>query len=364
MNDILFQPFQLAGLELANRIVVSPMAQYSAKGDGHVTDWHVMHYGTLAVSGAALTILEATAVLPEGRVSPACLGLWDDAQTEGMKRIVASFRRSSSSGKVGIQLAHAGRKASVAVPWAGGAGLGPEEGGWALLGASDCPYPGRDVPHAPDEAELEQITQAYLEALRRAGEAGFDVIELHCAHGYLLNSFLSPLSNTRTDRYGGDLEGRMRYPLELFRRMRAAWPAQKPMGVRISAADWVEGGWTLEDSIIFAQRLKALGCDYVAASSGGSSPDQKITPGPGYQVPLAQGIREGAGCTVIAVGMLSDPQLANRVLEEGRADLIAIGRGMLFNPRWAWHACLELKGQMRVPEPYLRCHPSMRHLPR
>ncbi|TDR93308.1 NADH:flavin oxidoreductase/NADH oxidase [Enterovirga rhinocerotis] len=361
--DLLFQPFTLRDLTLPNRIVVSPMAQYSAGNDGHVTDWHLMHYGTFAASGAGLTVLEATAVLPEGRVSPNCLGVWDDAHIAGLKRVVDFFRRPAG-GMVGIQLAHAGRKASVAPPWTGVDALTSKDGGWAIWGASDCPYPGREAPIAPSPADLERIADAYVAAVGRADQAGFDLIELHCAHGYFLNNFLSPLSNTRQDEWGGDREGRMRYPLEIFRRLRAAWPAGKPMGVRISATEWVENGWDLEDSVVFSQRLKDLGCDYVALSSGGTSPDQKIAVGPGYQVPFSEEVRRRSGIPTVAVGMLSDPQLANDVLEAGQADLIAIGRGMLFNPRWAWHAAAELQGTMRVPPPYLRCHPSMRNLPR
>ena len=363
MNDLLFQPYRMRELTLPNRIVVSPMAQYSAQADGLATDWHLVHYGSLSLSGAALVIMEATAVVPEGRVSPCCLGLWDDAQVEGLRRIV-NFARRPNASYVGIQLAHAGRKASVAPPWLGGTALSEAEGGWKLWGSSTKPYPGRDEPICPDAEDLERIAQSYLAALRRANEAGFDLVELHAAHGYFLNTFLSPLSNSRDDKWGGDLEGRMRYPLEIFRRLRAAWPAEKPMGVRISVTDWVEGGWDIASSGVFAERLKALGCDYVAISSGGVSPDQKIAVGPAYQVPAAAQVRMQSGLPVMAVGMLSDPDLANRVLTEEKADLIAVGRGMLFNPRWAWHAGLTLKGEMRVADPYLRCHPSLRNLPR
>lgn len=363
MDDLLFQSYEMRGLKLPNRIVVSPMAQYSANADGLATDWHLVHYGNLSLSGAGLVILEATAVVPEGRVSPNCLGLWDDSQVAGLRRIVEFARRPNAS-YVGIQLAHAGRKASVTQPWLGGAALSQAEGGWGLWGASADPYPGRDEPICPDADDLERIAESYLAALRRADQAGFDLVELHAAHGYFLNTFLSPLSNFRDDPWGGDIEGRMRYPLEIFRRLRAAWPAEKPMGVRISVTDWVEGGWDIASSVLFAERLKALGCDYVAISSGGVSPDQKITVGPAYQVPAAAQVRTQSGLPVMAVGMLSDPDLANRVLTEEKADLIAVGRGMLFNPRWPWHAGLALKGQMRVADPYLRCHPSLRNLPR
>lgn len=359
----LFQPFALRDLALPNRIVVSPMAQYSAEQDGRVTDWHLMHYGTFAASGPGLTILEATAVLPEGRVSPKCLGLWDDGHIPGLRRIVDFFRRPAG-GRVGIQLAHAGRKAAVRPPWEGGAPLDGEGEGWPLWGASDCAYPGRRAPCAPTAGQLEQIADAYVAAAVRADAAGFDLIELHCAHGYFLNNFLSPLSNTRTDAWGGDREGRMRYPLEVFSRLRVIWPANKPLGVRISATEWVAGGWEIEDTVAFARRLKSLGCDYVALSSGGTSPDQKVAAGPGYQVPFAAEVRSRADVVTMAVGMLSDAGLANDVLRRGEADLVAVGRGMLFNPRWAWQAAVDLHGSLRVPPPYLRCHPDMRDLPR
>lgn len=363
MNDLLFTSFALRELTLPNRIVVSPMAQYSAGEDGRATDWHLVHYGNLAISGAGLVVVEATAVRPEGRVTSRCLGLWDDAHVDGLRRIV-SFARRPNAAFVGIQLAHAGRKASVTPPWTGGQALAREEGGWALWSASKVPYPGRELPVEPDEGQLEEIARDYLAALDRAEEAGFDLVELHAAHGYFLNTFLSPLSNGREDAWGGGLEGRMRYPLDIFRLLRARWPSGKPLGVRISVTDWVDGGWDVASSAILAARLKALGCDYVAISSGGISPDQKIAVGPGYQVPAAEVVRKQSGLTTMAVGMLSDPVLANRVLVEGKADLIAVGRGMLFDPRWAWRAALELKGDMRVPEPYLRCHPGMRNLPR
>lgn len=363
MHDLLFEPYELRSLTLPNRIVVSPMAQYSADTDGAATDWHLVHYGNLILSGAGLVILEATAVLPEGRVSPHCLGLWDDAHIDGLSKIVKFARRPKAS-YVGIQLAHAGRKASVKQPWLGGEPLAKDEGGWPLWGASSEPYSGREKPISPSAEDLDRIADSYVAALHRAEAAGFDLVELHAAHGYFLNTFLSPLSNLRDDEWGGDLEGRMRYPLEVFRRLRAAWPAEKPMGVRISVTDWVDGGWDVASSSVFAARLKQLGCDYVAISSGGISPDQKISVGPGYQVPHAAEVRSGSGLPVMAVGMLSDPELANQVLVDQKADLIAVGRGMLFNPRWPWHAGLVLKGDMRVADPYLRCHPSLRNLPR
>lgn len=363
MTDKLFQPYKLRSLALPNRIVVSPMAQFSADREGRATDWHHVHYGTLAVSGAGLVILEATAVRPEGRVSPCCLGIWDDGQIDGLRKVV-DFSRKSRGAFVGIQLAHAGRKGSVSTPWQGGHALSREEGGWPIWSSSNMPYPGREAPLEPDASQLEEITRSYVDSAQRADAAGFDLIELHAAHGYFLNAFLSPLSNGRSDMWGGSLENRMRFPLEVFRRLRDAWPSHKPLGVRISVTDWVDGGWDVASSSVFASRLRAFGCDYVAVSSGGVSPEQKVPVGPGYQVPAAAEVRSQSGIPIMAVGMLSDPELANRVLVEEKADLVAIGRGMLFNPRWAWHAGLALTGDIRIPDPYRRCHPDLRHLPR
>lgn len=362
-SSLLFTPYRLRQLDLANRIVVSPMAQYSADKAGRAGDWHLMHVGNLAVSGAALVILEATAVEPRGRVSPFCLGLWADDQMEGLRRIV-EFCRAHSRTKLGIQLAHAGRKASVQPPWLGGRGLSIDEGGWHLVGPCDTPYPGRPFPEPLDDAGMKAMIRHYVEAAQRANQIGFDLIELHCAHGYLLNTFLSPLSNKRQDKYGGSLENRMRFPLEVFEAIRAVWPQEKPLGVRISATDWVHGGWDAEDSMTFAKALAARGCDYIAASSGGISPDQKIVVRPGYQVEYAAAVRKGAAIPTIAVGHIWDPLLAEEVLRQGSADLIAIGRGMMYNPRWAWHAAEVMGAEAEYPPQYARSHPSMRKLPR
>lgn len=363
MPSSLFSPFSLRGLQLDSRIVVSPMAQYSAIEGGVAGDWHLMHIGSLAVSGPALIIMEATAVQPSGRVSPVCLGLWSDAQVEGLRRLT-DFARAHGNVKIGIQLAHAGRKASVAPPWQSGKELSFDEGGWETVGPSTTPYPGRRTPAALDDAALAKLTADYVAATRRAREAGLDLLELHCAHGYLLNSFLSPLSNDRTDAYGGDIEGRMRFPLSVFKAVRAAWPENMPLGVRISATDWVEGGWDIDASVTFAKELKALGCDYVTPSSGGVVPEQKITVGPGYQVPFSSAIREGAGIATMAVGMIGDGQHAEQILDSGAADLIAIGRGMTYDPRWSWHAAEKLGQRAAFPPQYARSHPSMRNLPR
>tara|TARA_R110000796_G_scaffold88399_1_gene190182 strand:+ start:6965 stop:7984 length:1020 start_codon:yes stop_codon:yes gene_type:complete len=339
------------------------MAQYSADETGRAKDWHFMHLGNLAISGAGLLILEATAVEPKGRVSPNCLGLWSDNQVPCLKRIV-EFARCHSNTKLGIQLAHAGRKASMSAPWQGSKGLLPEESGWDLVSASSLPYPGRPIPQQLDHIEMDKLKQHYMDAAIRADEIGFDLIELHCAHGYLLNTFLSTLSNTRKDKYGGDLQARMRYPLEVFRAIRAVWPEHKPLGVRISATDWVEGGWTIQDSVVFARELSMLGCDYIATSSGGISPNQKIPVHKGYQVPFAEEVRRATDLPSIAVGHIMDGLQAEEILTKGQADLVAIGRGMTYDPRWAWHAAELLKVKVDFPPQYARSSPAMRKLPR
>lgn len=359
MTSLLFTEFQLRNLTLSNRIVVSPMAQYSADENGVLQDWHLMHVGNLLISGAGLVIMEATAVEPEGRVSPNCLGLWDDTQAHALKRLTA-FRDHHKGAKLGIQLAHAGRKASVSVPWKGQLPLTSEQGGWGLISPSALAYPGRPTPKMLTRDHMRALLKSYAGAAKRCEAAGFDLIELHCAHGYLLHSFLSPLSNTRTDGYGGSDEARMAYPLEVFSAVREAWPADKPLGVRISATDWIEHGWSPEHSVAFAQALKSRGCDYIAASSGGILPTQKIPVGPGYQVPLAEKIQLNAHLPSIAVGLINSAHAAEQILQEGQASLIALGRGMTYDPRWAWHAAAELNESMNYPPQYARSHPSMR----
>lgn len=359
MPTRLFSPFALRGLALGNRIVVSPMAQYSGNAANEATDWHLMHYGNLAVSGPGLVILEATAVEPHGRVGQHDIGLWTDAQQESLARVLA-FCRAHGQAAIGIQLAHSGRKGSTARPWEGLHYQGEAEGGFHPVSGGDVPYPGRPVPRMLDDAGLAAVKAQFVAATRRAAAIGFDLVEVHAAHGYFLHSFLSPLSNNRNDAYGGDLAGRMRYPLEVFAAMRAAWPAAKPMGVRISATDWMPGGWTVEDSVAFARALKDLGCDYVCASSGGSHPDQALDVGPGYQVPMARRIREEAGLPSMAVGLITEPMQAEQALRDGAADLIALGRGMTYDPRWAWHAAEALRETAAFAPQYARSHPSMR----
>jgi 2,4-dienoyl-CoA reductase-like NADH-dependent reductase (Old Yellow Enzyme family) len=346
-------------MSLENRIVVSPMAQFMADENGNATDWHLMHLGMLAASGAGLLITEAIAVEPRGANTLNYLGLWSDDNERALKRVI-DFCRQVAPIKLGVQLHHAGRKASVSKPWEPYRELPIGQGGWAVLSASSAPYPGRKNPvEALDEDGLARIKSQFIEAARRSARIGFDAIELHFAHGYLLHSFLSPLTNLRKDRYGGSLEGRMRYPLEVYRAVREVWPDERPLGVRISATDWIDGGWDIADSVEFTRMLKALGCDYIAVSTGGLSPEQKITVGPGYQVPFAERIRCETGIVSMAVGLLHQPKLAESVLVEGKADLIALGRGMLADPRWPWRAAEMFGAKVYYPPPYARCHPSM-----
>ena len=357
-SPILFTPLKLRSLELPNRIVISPMAQYSAR-DGTATDWHLMHMGSLAVSGAGLFIIEATSIDAQARVSPYCLGLWSDEHERALARIVA-FCKEHGGAKLGIQLMHSGRKGSVGAPWQGQREVAAQDGGWQTCAPSDLPYPGRSAPRMLGRDDLAAVRRRYVQAAQRADRIGFDLLELHNAHGYLLHSFLSPLSNTRSDEYGGSLANRMRFPLEVFRALREAWPQDKPLGVRISATDWVDGGWTLDDSVAFAGELKALGCDYVTASSGGSSHEQQIPVGPGYQLPLAERIRGGTGLCTMGVGLITEPEQAEAALAEGRADLVALGRAMMYQPRWAWQAAERLGADAYFPPQYARSHPSMR----
>ena len=358
MPSLLFSPIKLRSLELANRIVVSPMCQYSAQ-DGSLTDWHLMHLGQFAVSGAGLVFVEATGVEAIGRISPGDSGLYTDANQTALERVV-NFARSYGSAKIGLQLAHAGRKASTLAPWQGGTPLKPEQGAWQTVSASAIPFaPNWHTPQALDDAGLERVRTAFAQATERAARIGIDIIEIHSAHGYLLHQFLSPISNQRNDAYGGDLEGRMRFPLEVFEAVRAAWPADKPLGVRFSATDWVDGGWDLESSIAYAQALKARGCDFFDVSSGGTSPAQKIDAGPGYQTGFAAEVRRATGVATISVGLITDPHHAEAIVRTGQADMVALARGMLWDPRWTWHAAVALRAQAAFAPQYQRAHPSL-----
>jgi 2,4-dienoyl-CoA reductase-like NADH-dependent reductase (Old Yellow Enzyme family) len=356
MTSPLFTPFGLRGRTLPNRIVVSPMCQYSAE-DGSANDWHLIHLGSLALGGAGLLFVEATAVEPIGRITPGCHGLYSDENERALGRVVAAIRRHSPI-NLGVQLAHAGRKGSSEVPWRGGMLIPPERGGWRPVAPSAIPQlPQEPPPIALDRAGIERVRAAFVAAARRALRLGFDAIELHAAHGYLLHEFLSPISNRREDEYGGSRENRMRFPLEVFDAVRAVWPQDRPLGVRISSTDWVEGGWDIEDSIALARELKARGCDWIDCSGGGVSPQQKIPLGPGYQVPFAKRIRTEAGIPTVAVGLITDPRQAEAIIAGGEADLVAMARAMLYDPRWAWHAAAALGGQVHAPEQYWRCVP-------
>jgi 2,4-dienoyl-CoA reductase-like NADH-dependent reductase (Old Yellow Enzyme family) len=356
MSTSLFSPLQLRSVTFANRIGVSPMCQYSSQ-DGFASDWHMVHLGSRAQGGAGLVVLEASAVTSEGRITPGDLGIYKDEHVEGLARI-ARFIHGQGA-RVGIQLAHAGRKASMDVPWAGERLLGPDEGGWIPLGPSALAFAENyAVPQALDLAGIEAVVEAFAAAARRARKAGFDLVEIHGAHGYLLNEFLSPLANKRTDEYGGSFENRTRLILRVVDAVRSAWPEHLPLFVRISATDWVEGGWTIDESVELARLLRAHGVDLVDASSGGLSPLAKIPVGPGYQAPFAARIREEAGIATAAVGMITEPAQAQALIAEGKADLVLLARAMLRDPYWAVHAAAELGIDANWPVQYLRAAPK------
>jgi 2,4-dienoyl-CoA reductase-like NADH-dependent reductase (Old Yellow Enzyme family) len=332
------------------------MCQYSAE-EGLATDWHMIHLGHLALSGAALLIVEATAVTSEGRITPGDLGLWSDAHLEALRPVIAAIRRHSPI-RIGIQLSHAGRKASSAAPWEGGANIPPDQPrGWQTVAPSAVPHAeGESVPLALDREGLQRIKQAFVDAALRAQALGLDAIELHGAHGYLLHQFLSPLANRREDEYGGSLENRMRFPLEVYAAVRAAVP-DMCVGMRISATDWVEGGWDIEQSVQFAHALEKLGCHFIHVSSGGISPLQKIPVGAGYQIAFAERIKRETSLPTIGVGLIIDPQQAEHILQSGQADMVALARAMLYDPRWPWHAAAELGAQVAAPPQYWRSQP-------
>lgn len=354
----LFTPIAVGPMQLENRIAIAPMCQYSADGNGLATEWHMIHLGQLALSGAGLLIIEATAVTPEGRISPDDLGLWSDAHTEALDPVIRAIRHYSPI-KVAIQLAHAGRKGSSEVPWKGGTNIPPDHPrGWQTVSASAIPHAeGEPVPTALDDAGIERIKRGFVDAAKRANTLGLDAIELHGAHGYLMHQFLSPLSNQRTDRYGGSLENRMRFPLEVFAAVREAVPDGMAVGMRISASDWVPGGWDLEQSIVFAKEAERLGCQFVHVSSGGLSPLQKIPVGPGYQIEFAARIKHEVRMPVIGVGLITEAGQAERILDKGEADIVALARAMLFDPRWPWHAAAQLGAQVWAPPQYWRSQP-------
>lgn len=360
MTAKLFTPVEMGGVTLPNRIVVSPMCQYSAV-DGSAQPWHHVHYGALAMSGAGLLCFEATHVEREGRITQGCLGLYSDENEAALKPVVEWARAWMPNVKLGIQLAHAGRKASAQRPWKGGGPLTQADAPdlpWTTYSASALPYDPASKWHTPvalDAAGLRKVKQAFVDATLRSLRLGFDLIELHGAHGYALNQFLSPLSNQRTDEYGGTMEKRRRFPLEVFEACRAVWPRDKAMGVRLSCVEWVEGGLTLEDSIETAKQFKALGCDFVDCSSGGNSPSQKIKVEPGYHVPFAAAVRKQAGIKTWAVGIITEPEQAEQVIASGAADCTAHARAFMVDPRWGWNAARALGAELPpLPLPAVR----------
>ena len=358
MSSELFTPYKMRGLEMSNRIVVAPMCQYSAL-DGTVGDWHIMHLGQFAVAGSGLLFVEATGTEPEGRITPGCVGLYSDENEAALARVL-KFCNSYGNVPVGIQLAHAGRKASVDVPWRGGAPLTVDNGAWQTVGPSAEPYAdGWHTPDAMTDEKLARVKESFVQAAKRSVRLGFRTIELHCAHGYLLHQFLSPISNRRNDTYGGSLEGRMHYPLEIFDAVRAVMPDDMPLGVRISATDWVDEGWDIDGSIAFAKVLEVRGCDYIDVSSGGNSPHQKIPVGPGYQTGFAGDIKRETSLSTMAVGKITDPLQAEHIIRTGQADMVSLARGMLYDPRWVWHAAEKLRAKAAFAPQYLRCHPEL-----
>ncbi len=353
----LFEPLEIGGLSLSNRIVIAPMCQYSAT-DGEMTDWHLMHLGNLAQSGAGVLTIEATAVLPEGRISYADVGLWDDRTEAAMARVLESLRRHSPM-PVAVQLGHAGRKASTDKPWLGKGQIAPGAvNGWQTVAPSAVSFAaGEHAPLALDRAGMDRIRDAFAEAARRAARIGIDAVQIHGAHGYLLHQFLSPLSNLRDDAYGGSLENRMRFPLEVFDAVRAAFPADRPVTVRVSGTDWVDGGWDAEQTVAFARELERRGAAAIHVSSGGLDPRQAIPAGPGYQVPLARAVKQAVSIPVVAVGLITGFEQAEQIVGSGDADLVALARTILYDPRWPWHAAAHLGASVHAADQYLRCQP-------
>jgi 2,4-dienoyl-CoA reductase-like NADH-dependent reductase (Old Yellow Enzyme family) len=350
--SVLFSPITLRSATFRNRVFVSPMCQYSSR-DGLPTHWHLVHLGSRAVGGAGLVMVEATAVAPEARISPADCGIWSDEHAEAFKRVTSFI---AEHGAVpGIQLAHAGRKASTDLPWHGGKPVPPESGGWQPVGATALPFDtGYPAPRELIGAELDQVVAQFAAAARRAHAAGFRVVELHMAHGYLLHSFLSPLSNRRTDSFGGVIENRMRFPLQVAAAVREAWPAELPLLARLSCTDWAEGGWDWSSSIELSRRLHDAGVDMIDCSSGGLVPHAKVPVGPGYQVPFAAAIRHQAGVATAAVGMITEPAQAEQIVATGQADAVCMAREFLRDPYWPLHAARALGAEVAWPNQYLR----------
>ena len=357
LDPVLFTPLQLRQLQIQNRVMVSPMCQYSAT-EGSPGPWHHMHLGQFAASGVGLLCIEMTNIEAAGRITPYCMGLYSDDNESALRQVV-NFCKDVADTPIALQLAHAGRKASSARPWEGRKPILPSDGGWEVVAPSAIALQdGAPVPRELGSTEIADMVNKFADAARRAERIGIDALELHAAHGYLLHEFLSPISNRRTDNYGGSLDNRMRFVLEVFEATRAAWPVTKPLGIRLSATDWIDGGWDIDQSITLCKLLKQSGCDWIDVSSGGLAPDQVVPVGPGYQVPLSERIRQETGLITIAVGLITEPRQAETILSEGKADMVALGRGMLYNPRWVWHAADQLGAQIKYPQQYQRCRPS------
>jgi NADPH2 dehydrogenase len=358
MPSALFSPIKLADLPLANRIVVAPMCQYSAD-DGVGNNWHITHLGMLSNSGAGLVVIEATHVERIGRITHGCLGLYSNDCEDAFARIVAHCKRIGTA-KIAVQLAHAGRKASSQRPWEGGKALSEAEDAWPTIGPSAIPFgPGWHTPRAMTEADMTRVRGAFVEAARRALRAGIDAIELHFAHGYLLHSFLSPLSNKRNDEWGGAFANRAKFPLDVVRDVRAVVPKGMPFGARITGTDWVEGGLTGDDAVALGHALKEAGIDYVDVSSGNITPESRWSSQPGFNIPIAERVRRECGLTVRAVGMIVNPKQAEAIVAEGKADMVAMARAFLDDPHWGWHAAQELGAEVARPVQYLRSAPNL-----
>jgi 2,4-dienoyl-CoA reductase-like NADH-dependent reductase (Old Yellow Enzyme family) len=353
----LFSPWNLGDLRLGNRIVVAPMCQYSAV-EGSATDWHMIHLGHLALSGAGLMILEATATCAQGRITPHDLGLYSEANEAALARVIGAVRAYSPVA-LAIQLAHAGRKASSRAPWDGGTQIRPDDAlGWKTEAPSALPHAeGEDAPCALDHERMRRIRDEFAGAARRAARLGLDGIEVHAAHGYLLHQFLSPLANRRDDAYGGSLQNRMRFPLEVFDAVRDVFPANKPVWMRVSATDWVPGGWNIEGTVELSKALKARGAAAIHVTTGGVSPAQAIKLGPGYQVPYARRVKAEVDVPTIAVGLITEAELAEAIIANREADAVSLARALLYDPRWPWHAAAKLGAQVQVPRQYWRAQP-------
>ena len=358
MTSALFSPIALRELTLNNRIVVSPMCQYNST-DGSANDWHLVHLGSLAMGAAGLVMTEMTNVTMDGRISPRCATLCTDENEAALKRVV-DFCRTYGVAKLGIQIGHAGRKGSQQPPALGGKPLTAEEGAWETVGPSAIPFGEFPAPRALSKAEIADIIEAHRQAVVRAERIGFDLIEMHGGHGYLVHQFLSPLANQRTDEYGGSLENRMRFPLETFKAMRAEWPAHKPMGIRVSATDWVEGGFSPDEAVIFAKALKEIGCDYIDVTTAGLDHRQQIPLTAGYQVPFGAKIRKEADIKTMSVGLIGSPRQAEEIIASEQADFVVIGRAALYDPRWAWHAAEELGAVTEYAPKYRMAQPALR----